>query len=698
MCHENNFSAKPSRWSRVLSITFPLVLIVATLWLLYPVFLPGYLIYRDQPVTLAMACSAVTNLFPSGDIFGGWEMANSAGYPNLLYYSKAGFWLIGAIHYLLGISVELSHKIAVITAVMAPVLAIYLVLKRISNELFALLFALVFLLQDNLIYYTLNGQWNYSLGLAGVIAVIAASIRFLKKPTFSRTALMSVLTALTFYAHLYAGLSAVIFLAVTAVLALVRHKPRRLTIAYLSGLTVAVTLMLLPYAIPVMTTSGWLAGAGEGPIPSPVGAQAIFGSFFFLADRFRGAAGLARILQIAGNAAYAAIIVLFAVGVFSAFTKKGGRRRVQWLAVMIFTALCLILSSGFWLSFGGIRKAPLLAYTKIHGYRFMALARFGMLIIAAFGSGWLLERFQKCRQTSKTILRRIVPAVLAVFLMANVPIFFGRGHPQRTPALLATSRQLEFWDDVQQIWQWLKENAADEQVRVFFQDTLGNFKLRRIKETENAFPGSRPIKIEQWKIEDKAHFSHLMAPAVFFTGVPQVGSWTGGNLWPTEQYLLSENGLFFGQALAEVDMRDLVIEKKYLQRLNIKYIVSCEPVLKSKLSGSNLFQHEFESGSFTIFSLKQPLLQPGWAVVLPPAAGKVIETNLMRNRIKIDLETSRPGAELLVKMACHPFWKCWIDGSQTPVEQDEMGLIRLPKIPQGKHLIELGFKNITPGF
>ena len=62
---------KTSSRTAFVAIFCSLIIILAALWLFHPIFSPGYLIYRDQPVTYAMARSALTNLFPAGDFAGG---------------------------------------------------------------------------------------------------------------------------------------------------------------------------------------------------------------------------------------------------------------------------------------------------------------------------------------------------------------------------------------------------------------------------------------------------------------------------------------------------------------------------------------------------------------------------------------------------------------------------------------------------
>jgi len=690
MCSDTGLSKSKSPLIKALPIFCSAVILLCSLWLFHPIFSRGYLIYRDQPVTLAMAQSAVKNLFPSGDFFGGWEQSNCAGYPNLLYYSKAGLWLIGVLHFISGISVNSAHKIAVFLSLVAAPAAAFLCLRRICGDIFAMFFGLVFLLQDNHIYYALNGQWNYSLGMAGAMVLISACLRFLERFSWRNAGMVAILWAVLMYTHLYAAIGGTIFAAVVFALALIRHNRRLCGMLQIAAAGSVGALMMVPYLWAIVKTAGWLGSSGVGETPQADRLGGLAGVFFFMEDMFKHGPWL---VNFAGNLAFAMAVLLFALAVSGVVMKRSRRFIYPLVVAYLVTVISFVLSSGFWLNWASIADYPFLAYTKIHGYRFMLFARFGMLLAAAFGARFLIDWADRRKKRLLPFIQYLVPGVLSLFLVVNVPGFFNGDNPRRSRSLMATSQQLEFAGDLAVVRRWLRENASDEGVRVFFQDTLGNFKLKRTKHMDG---WSRPIQLEEWIADDKGYFSHLMAPVVFSTGVPQAGSWTGGNLWPVERYLVSESGRLFGKSVEETDILALVIKDKYLQQFNIKYMVTCGLPLKSKLEGSGLFNREFESGSFTIFSLSGEFFQPGWVSLWPAELGEVSKTDVLRDRIEVELETYRPGTSLLIKVAQHPFWRATVDGDPVEISMSETGLMELVDLPEGEHKIVLEFKADNP--
>jgi 6-pyruvoyl-tetrahydropterin synthase related domain len=675
--------------NRCLPFFCSLIIVLSAISLFHPIFSPGYLIYRDQPVTLAMAHSAVKNLFPAGEFFGGWEPANSAGYPNLLYYSKAGFWLIGLIHLLPTVSVITAHKIALFISLIAAPVALFFCLRRICGEMFALFLSLVFLLQDNHIYYALNGQWNYSLGVAAAIGLIWSCLKYLEKPCWRTMGMAAVWLALVCYAHLYAAIGGAVWMTVVFALVLIKHKRRVYRMLQMAAGVTAAALILAPYMWAILKTTGWLSSGEAGEMSAAETFGSLISVFFFIGDFFRKGPVLP---GFGGNLAFMAAAALFIFSIALVFMKRSRPVKFRIIALLGGTAICLALSSGFWLNWDWVAGCPFLAYTKIHGYRFMLFAKAGMLLAGGYSAGWLCDLVKKKEARSLLFIRHIIPGALALFLIANVPSFFQDDSSRRSKSLMATSQELEFIDDVESVWSWFKENASDEDARVYFHDTLGNFKLKKIKRLSG---GSRTIKVEEWNADDKAHFSHLMAPAAFSTGLAQAGSWTGGNLWPVERYLLGESERFFGKKLEDIDLFDLVIKQKLLQQYNIKYVVSCGLFLKGKLEGSGLFNKEFESGSFAIFSLSDEFFTPEWARLWPRELGTISKAEVFRDRIEVDLETSAGGTKLLIKMAHHPFWKAYIDCGPAAISMTETGLMELADLPGGKHLVVLKFRPVN---
>ena len=117
--------------------------------------------------------------------------------------------------------------------------------------------------------------------------------------------------------------------------------------------------------------------------------------------------------------------------------------------------------------------------------------------------------------------------------------------------------------------------------------------------------------------------------------------------------------------------------------------------MKGKLEGSGLFNKEFESGSFAIFSLSDEFFTPGWAQIWPVELGSVSKAEISHNRIDLEIATSTDGTKLLIKTAYHPFWKAYLDGKPTEISMTETGLIELTDLPAGSHSVRLKFKPVN---
>lgn len=356
--------------------------------------------------------------------------------------------------------------------------------------------------------------------------------------------------------------------------------------------------------------------------------------------------------------------------------------------------------------------------TKVHGYRFMVLARAGVVYLSAYGLSRLIKDralpaiagLGKFLLAGKLRWPVLLPVCGTAFLAANFPFFFydrsleeirrNPFFPARDSALLVTSSSLSTAGDLMNVCDWLKKNGDDGNRRVFFQNTLGNALLewRDIARTQEEATSLAVVTAE----DTVTHFTHLPAISPVYSGMPELGSWIGGNLFPVEKISLSESGTFLGGSVKDFDDMDLVLKKQYLQRLNIQYVVSCEPRLRSRLMSSRCFAHRASFGAFEVFELRDvfyTLHEPGWAHFTLPSRyipnNKIEVTRFDNFGIDVSFENYATIVGLHIAVCQHPFWKATVDGLAAPqggasadgdhgegkpvrIESDDIGLMKIP--------------------
>ncbi len=700
------------------------LLAAAVLILLYPIFSPGFLVYRDNPVHLAEAYSYVENIRHGGSLLEGWSLDNNAGYPLLLYYPKTGFWLIAAFHFLFSVSVELAYKLIVFLSILLPVIGIFVLLRKDCTTLPAFFCSLLFLAQNNLVHYSLSGMSSNSLATGVLFLFARVLFAFTDDPTHKKAIAAGLLLGLLTLTHLYIMVGGIILWAIVFVVFLICcGKGRRLRSLFLLAVPVVGMLTSSLYTYPFMKSAGWLVPA-KGDLPL-VSAETVLGNLVWKGDFFSHGKGLVAVANVLGNVAIVLGILFAALGVAYAFDGKKKERGfcVRLVSMLVFIGLSSAVASGMLVPGVGFKakwleSLGLLRSTKIHGYRFLVLARAGMVYLSAYGLSRLvrdktlpaiggLGKFSLARKFQWPVL---VPVCAIVFFAANLPFFFydrpldeirrNPFFPARDSALLTTSSKLETAKDLMRVCEWLKKNGDKGNRRVFFQDTLGNA-LLQWRDIARGQDGDMPLSVVTTE-DTVTHFTHLPAISSVFSGIPQFGSWIGGNLYPIEKISLSESGMFFGFPVEEFDDMDLVLKKQYLQRLNIRYLVTCEPRLRMRLTSSRCFAHRASFGAFDLFELQDvfyALHAGGWAYFSLPKRSipnnKVEVTRFDNSGIDISFENYATKIDLCVAVCDHPFWKATVDGPPAPdaggsakddhaqgkplrIESDDIGLMKIP--------------------
>jgi len=701
-----------------------LILAGAVLVLLHRIFVPGFLVYRDNPAHLAEAYAYVESLRQGGSFLDGWSMSNSAGYPLLLYYPKTCFWLIAALHFLLSMSVILAYKLVMFLSILLPVIGVFLLLRKAGNILAALFCSLLFLVQNNLIHYALSGMSSNAMATGVLFLFATVLFAFTDDPTERKALAAGLLLGALTLTHLYITVGGAILWASIFVLSLALPGKDRRSRSLLLLIVPAVGLLTSCfYTYQLVKTSGWLTPA-EGELQL-VSFRSVFGNLFWRGDFFTGGRGAAAALKLFGNIAILVGILFAVLGIAYTFDGKKKEKAfyVRAVSMLVFVVLSSAVAWGIIVPGVGLRGGWLgglgfLRSTKIHGYRFMVLARAAMLYFSAYGLTRLIEdrSLPKIAGLGKFSLAGkfrwpiLVPVCGTVFLSANLPFFFhdrtldeimrNPFFPARDSALLKTSSGLSTARDLMKVCEWLRQKGADENRRVFFQDTLGNALLISAEVARSAGEES-PLRVVTTE-DTVTHFCHLPAIAPVYSGKPQIGSWVGGNLFPIEKISLSESGTFLGSTVKDFDDEELVVEKRILQRLNIHYLVTCEPRLRSRLKSSRYFAHRETFGAFDIFELPDLLYithDPGWAYFSLPARhipdNKVEVSRFDNHAIDISFENYATLVDLHVAVSYHPFWKASVDGLSAPqaggsthgdhrqgkpirVESDDIGLIKIP--------------------
>ncbi|MDP2897295.1 MAG: 6-pyruvoyl-tetrahydropterin synthase-related protein [bacterium] len=730
-----------------------LLLMAAVLILLHPVFRPGFLVYLDNPAHLAEAHAFVGNVRLDGCWLDSWSVSNSAGYPLLLYQPKTAFYLIAVLHFIVGASVVFAYKLVVFLSILLPVMGVFFFLRKDSLMLPALFCSLLFLCQNNLVHYSLSGLSSNALATGVLFLFGTALFRFTDRPTYKRAVAAGILLGLLSITHLYIMLGGIALWSVVFLsFLLLGGKEKRPRALLLLLVPVVGFLTSCFHTYPVARASGWLTPA-EVELPL-VSFRTIVGNLFSRGDFFSHGEGSGMGIPVAqasspasfllsiiphiraaanllGNAAIVLGILFAILGVFYAFdsTTKARGFCVRVVSVLLFIVVSSAVASGIVVPGVGLKWRWLeglsfLRSTKIHGYRFMVLARAGMLYLSAYG----LSRFVRDRAlpsiaglgkfslAGKFRWPVLIPLCGIVFLAANLPFFFYARSleeirrnplfPARDSTLLTTSSQLPPTTDLLRVCEWLKESGNGGNRRVFLQNTLGNA-LLEWKEAARASEESIAAAVET-KRDTVTHFTHLPAISSVYSGMPQIGSWIGGNLFPIEKISISESGRLLASRVDEFDDLDLVLKKRYLQRLNIQYLVSCEPRLRFRLTASRFFEHKASFGSFEIFELREIFYtphKPGWAHFSLPSQyipnNKIEVTRFDNSGIDIAFENYATIIDLYVSVCNHPFWQGSVDGKTVKIESDDIGLIKIPLEVKdesgentallGKHILKLRY-------
>jgi hypothetical protein len=288
---------------------------------------------------------------------------------------------------------------------------------------------------------------------------------------------------------------------------------------------------------------------------------------------------------------------------------------------------------------------------------------------------------------------QLVPIGGSILLVANLPFFFydrtyeeiarSPTFPARDSALLNTSSVHPAAKDLKEVCHWLRQNGDEGNRRVFFQNTLGNARLRW-RDISDAEGDDSFLNIITYE-DTTTHFTHLPAMCGVLTGMPQIGSWVGGNLFPIERISISESGMLLGSPIEDFDDAKVVTKKRILQRLNISHVVTCEHRLRTRLSASRYFTHKKTFGQFDIFEFPDILYvhqQPGWAHFSRPSRhvpnNRIEVTRFRHQAIDIVFENYATLIDLHVAVCHHPFWKATVDDKRIRVESDDLGLMKIP--------------------
>jgi hypothetical protein len=522
--------------------------------------------------------------------------------------------------------------------------------------------------------------------------------------------------------HLYIMLGGVILWATVFIVFLVfSDRNRRLRFLFLLLVPLIGFLTSYFYTHQLVRASGWLLPA-EGKLPL-VSFGTVFGNLFWWGDFFSHGRGVASVVNVLGNIAIVLAILFAILGIAYAFDAKKKERGfyVRAVSILVFVGVSSLVASGVIVPGVGLtgewlQNVSFLRSTKIHGYRFLILARAGMVFFSAYG----LTRLMKDRAlpaiagigrfslAGKFRWPLLVPLGGSVFLAANLPFFFydrsvdeirqNPFFPARDSALLKTSSTLPTAADLIRVCDWLRRNGDDGNRRVFFQNTLGNAPLQW-REIARASGDAFSLKVTITE-DTTTHFTHLPAICPLYSGVPQIGSWIGGNLFPIERISVSESQMLFGSRVEDLDDKELVVGTRILQRLNVHYLVTCEPRLRSRLMSSRYFARKETFGPFDIFELPDAHYapyRPCWAYLANRRAEKhpTLESYIPQNKIEvtrldnrgmdISFENYATMVDLHVAVCHHPFWKAYADGKAIPIESDDLGLMKIPlQIQEGK--------------
>ncbi len=650
------------------------------LLMFYPIFKLGSPVAGDTPIHLAQSYAFISTLENHRWVSG---MSNDAfaGYPIQLYPKyQLNQWFIALVHFVFGISVELSFKIVLLFSYVFVACMLYLLLSYRFSKIFAFIFSLLFMmLRRDVVLMSLNGMFGSILAAGFALLFIHYFDVYFSRLTFRRAAFLSFLFSLIALGHLYAAFTVFYFILVYFLVHVFVKKVRVFSrdfnrkVFFTVFLVVLSVLQLAFFVFPAFDMAGWLdTDIGWPPtynlyelpyktfmplvfsVPKGVITQDFFSALssgnFLLSSKMAFSYFVSSLPQFF-------IFLMAVLGIFSLFRSRS--KNVFLTSFLFFGLISLILGSGFWFLFPSIKSLPVLSNFQF--YRFMIFANISLVVFACYALSSLfsrdsyLYRFFSESYFLNTLfsVKNYLLVVFFIFLVVN----FGYFTPSKYE--VATLPETPLYEDINDTLSWISLNIIDS--RIILQDFYHN--------VDDPYLGS----------------SHLPSLFSYYTGVPSVGGWYDSSSYPIDRLASS-----FGMRIFDKDVNDISAEelRNNMVAFNAKYALVVEPGLEKRFSGS-LFVEEYSKGDLSVYSLKD--YTPDWVDFNVPSNHN---TTIVDDwNIFVSFDSPVPNNEVFVKFAYHPYWKAYVDGNNLPVVRNSYEMITV-YVPEGTHTLLLTYNPI----
>ena len=636
-----------------IEVLYPILLFLVAFTLTSPIFEEGFLICKDNPRDLARLEVLTKDLLPNGRLHG-WSELNSAGFPVFLYDYQLGNWIVALISKIFDLST--AYKILIFLSYFGPILITFLVVKRLTSANIALIVALLMSFQIDFLASPLEGLWAQYFSLIFLIPVFYLLDLSLSRYQLKNFIVLGLLLAAIILSHQYTAF----YTIAIAIFGLLfygwkrKSQIKKLSLGIILSLGIAASLTSF-YLIPLLETSHWLRTAGGDiggtPFSSTIKVlghtflphmrlDEIKNSFNWNLASFTVKDLINNLLLILNlsfrNISELIFSILAILGIVNCLIEKGEFKK--FLLISLIGTFAII--SGITVS-TPLNALPFL--NAINSSRFIIYVRVLLLFFATFGILYLLKllrsavHFRNMKPSKEDFYFSIaVLLIIAHFSFSNVNDFVCKN----------TSGDMPEIDNLNKLWIWIKDNVNGEKTRIIYQDTFSNYKVGNLG------------------------FSHILALSKNYTTIPQIGAWTCG-----DPYFLDISctgyGRLFNSTVDELNETQL---NYWLGILNAKYIVSIEPKLQNKLRNLNSFNEVANFGNFSVFDFIT--YSPSW-ILVDGISGNIELLEFKDGSIIFNFNNSKVPSEIVVKTQYHPYWKAYIDSIQTPVESNELGLIKL---------------------
>jgi len=656
-----------------------LFIVLFGLVMFYPIFRPGALVGLDSPLHLAQSYAFVENLKDHHWVFG-WSDGGFAGYPLQLFPRyQLTQWLVAFVS-LFGVSVELSFKLVLFFSYVFAASSLYFILSNRFSKFPSFLFSIFFLvLRRDVVLMTLNGMFGSILAAGFFLLFVHYFDRYFSRLTFRNSIKLSLLFSLTLLAHVFAAFAASYFILIYFLVYVFSNKVKFFSsdfnkkLFFSAFIPIFSFLLLAFYLGPSFDQAGWLnTNIGWPPtynaleLPYKTVMPLIFSvpkgiitHNFFAAFSSHDLGLFLRLgfSYFVSSLPQLFIFLMAVLGVFYLFDARF--KNVFLVSFLFFGFLSLIFGTGFWFLFPSLKSLPLLSNFQF--YRFILFANISLIVFACYAFHSLFRRSSYLpRFLSESSFfnflfdnRVYILSAFLIFLLLN----FGYFTP--TKYEVATLSTIPISGNINDVLSWTSLNIRDS--RIFFQDIYHNL--------NDSYLAS----------------SHLPGLFSYYTKVPSIGGWYDSSSYPIDRFVSSFSGIVFGKLVKDISPEEL---KNYLILFNCKYALAVEPLLESKFS-NDLFVKEYQSGDFSIFSVKG--YNPDWVVFNHTSPHNV--TMLDDWNIMINFNSSVPDNEVFVKFAYHPYWKAYLDGSPLEISRNSYEMMTL-HVPQGSHTVLLAYNPI----